>query len=208
MLLCTCMCLCVCVRAHIHMCVCVRVCGCVHTYVCLCTCMCGIHIYIKKYQWYRSYITHTDSEAIKARALANVQSAFSNQETNQKSFISITTNDLQETCKSLNNTIYGTKFLWGKHWWIWQIFSHFTILQQLFDPSCQNLLVKFFLVPVCQIFVPYSIELLMIITSLMCIYMWTPGGQAYHTHTSWVEQLVCTWLNNMIDDLIRKLYHW
>lgn len=41
----------------------------------------------------------TDSEAIKARALANVQSAFSNQETNQKSFMSITTNDLQETCE-------------------------------------------------------------------------------------------------------------
>ena len=42
---------------------------------------------------------YTDSEAVKARALANVQSAFSNQETNQKTF---TTNDLQETSESIN----------------------------------------------------------------------------------------------------------
>jgi len=47
------------------------------------------------------YSPIADSEAVKARALANVQSAFSNQETSQQSFMTIDGSDLQETCKSV-----------------------------------------------------------------------------------------------------------
>ena len=74
-------------------------------YVCVCM-YAYVYVYIHQMNglyWHVIIINippHTDSEAVKAKALANVQSAFSNQENHQQSFESITANDLQETCES------------------------------------------------------------------------------------------------------------